>query len=413
MVPISKPKVVVIGAGFAGISAIKELAAAGAEVTLIDRNIYSTFQPLLYQVATGGLNPGDVAYPVRAATYRHDVRFRHGTVEKIDREGKAVLLDDGTKIGYDFLIIATGATVNHFGVPGAADHSLSLYTRRDAISVRDRIMSDLEKLAAEGGDRDLSLVVVGGGATGVEMAGTLAELRNAGLSAGFPEIDSKRVHVVLVEQMSELLGPFHPKLRSYTLKQLRKRGVDVRLDATIEEVRDSAVLLKSGEEIPADVTIWAAGIAAPASVAGWGLPQGRGGRIKVSGDLRVEGSEEIFATGDIAFREKDSFPQLAQPAIQSGRHAARQIGLLASGQSTKPFVYKDKGTMATIGRRAAIVELPIGLRLTGTLAWFAWLGLHVWQLLGSRNRVSAMLNLSWRYVAWPRGSGIIVGDTGE
>lgn len=413
MMTTDGPRVVVVGAGFAGLAAMRDLAESGARVTLVDRNIYSTFQPLLYQVATGGLNPGDVAYPVRAATYRHDVKFRHGSLAKVEPDSNTAVLDDGSSLEYDHLVLATGATVNHFGIPGASEHSISLYTRRDAIAVRDKLMGTLERLAAENSDRELSIVVVGGGATGVEMAGTLAELRNSGMAAGFPEIAPSRVHVVLVERLGMLLAPFHQKLQSYALDQLRARGVDVRLDTAIEAVTEDSVLLGGGEQLEADLTIWAAGIAAPPAVADWGLPQGKGGRITVCGDLRVEGLDNVFAAGDIAVRNDEPIPQLAQPAIQAGSHVAKQIMKLHSGASTDRFVYKDKGTMATIGRRAAVVELPRGVRLKGTVAWLAWLGLHVVTLLGSRNRISALLNLSWRYVAWPRGSGIIVGDTSD
>jgi NADH:ubiquinone reductase (H+-translocating) len=407
--PRGGPRVIVAGAGFAGLSAVGALAGTGAQVMLIDRNVYSTFQPLLYQVATAGLNPGDVAFPLRAFTRRHGIRFRLGELDRIDTAARRVTLSDGGQYDYDYLVLATGVTAAHFGVRGAAEHTLGLYTRRDAIALRDHIMARLERLDI-GPVKDASFTVVGGGATGVELAGALAELRSTALEAAFPEADVGRVHITLVEQAPVLLAPFHPALQRYALQQLCARGVDVRLNCKIGEVAPDRVLLASGEDLPSDVTVWAAGVAAPPMVAGWGLPQSRDGRIKVGPGLLVEGQDRIFAAGDIAAIGDQPLPQLAQPAIQAGRHAARQISRLLAGSTAEPFRYHDKGIMATIGRRSAVVELAHGPRLRGTLAWLVWLGLHVVTLLGNRNRISALLNLSWRYLTWGHGGGIIVGD---
>jgi NADH:ubiquinone reductase (H+-translocating) len=403
------PRVIVVGAGFAGLSAVEQLAGAGAQVMLIDQHVYSTFQPLLYQVATAGLNPGDVAYPVRAFTRKHGARFRLGELAGIDTRARTITLLDGGRYEYDYLVLATGVTASYYGIKGAADYSLGLYTRRDAITLRDHIMARLERLDI-GPAKDLNFTVVGGGATGVELAGTLAELREHALAAAFPGVDEMHVHIRLVEQFPALLGPFHEDLRKYAYQQLRDRGVDVRLNTKIREITPTAVLLENGEDLPSDVTAWAAGVAAPATVANWGLPQGKNGRIRVGPDLRVVGQDRIFAGGDIAVSDENPLPQLAQPAIQAGRHIGAQILALAAGQPTERFVYHDKGIMATIGRRSAVVQLPRGLRFRGTIAWLAWLGLHLITLLGGRNRLSALLNLSWRYLAWGRGGGVIVGD---
>ncbi len=404
-------RVVVVGAGFAGLEAAKAIARGDvrAEVTLIDRQVYSTFQPLLYQVATGGLNPGDVTYPVRGLAVQLGFRFRWGAVAAIDRDAQEVVLADGGRVGYDHLVLAAGVAANHFGVRGAAEHSLAMYTRAQSLDLRDGLMTRLERIAAD--EREgATVVVVGGGPTGVEMAGTLAELRNDALPVAYPEIARAQVDVVLVEMGEELLAPFHPALRRYTLAQLRRRGVEVRLRTSIREVGPDHVLLDGGERLRADITIWAAGVGAAPEVAGWGLPQGRGGRITVCPDLRVVGEDRIFAIGDLAIGVDDPLPQLAQPAIQGGRHVAAQIAALEQSRPTAPFRYTDKGIMATIGRRAAVVELPSGLRLRGTIAWVAWVALHVATLLGNRNRVATLLNLSWRYLAHPGGSGMIVGD---
>jgi NADH dehydrogenase len=406
--PEDAPRVIVVGAGFAGLSAVKELDRAGARVTLIDRNIYSTFQPLLYQVATGGLNPGDVAYPLRPLARKRAATFRPGELAGIDPAGRRVKLTDGTVLDYDYLVLGTGVSAAFYGVTGAAEHTFGLYTRRDAVALRDHIMARLERLDIEGPGRAVNFTMVGGGATGVELAGALAELR--ALDDAFPEVDRADVRIRVVEMAPALLAPFHPKLQSYALAELRRRGVDVHLGTKIAEITADQVILANGDKLPSDVTVWTAGVSAPDAVAGWGLPQGHGGRIEAGPDLRVAGQDRIFATGDIALIEGQPLPQLAQPAIQTGRHAARQIALLMAGRPTRPFRYHDKGIMATIGRRSAVVQLAHGTRLHGTLAWLSWLALHLFYLLGGRNRLSALLNLSYRYLVWGHGGGVIVGD---
>jgi len=402
------PHVVICGAGFGGLSAIKKLTQAGMRVTLVDGHLYSTFQPLLYQVATAGLNPGDVAYPAGGFARRYGANFRRGDLAAIDTASRSVKLGNGLELSYDYLIVATGVSASYYGIKGAAENTYGLYTRTDAIVFRDHLMAGFERLSTDSGD--LAVTVVGGGATGVELAGTLAELRGIVLGATFPDVDPSRVHVRLVEMSPSLLGPFNPKLREYARRQLDKRGIDVRLDTEIAEVTSTHVHLKDGEDLPSDLTVWAAGVAAGQAVAGWGLPQGRGGRLMVGPDLRVQGQDRIFAVGDIAMNPDDPTPQLAQPAIQMGKHAAEQIVKLEAKAATEPFKYHDKGTMATIGRRSAVVELPIGLRLTGTLAWLAWFALHLLYLLGGRNRVSTVVNLTDRYVFWGHGGAVIVGD---
>jgi NADH dehydrogenase len=401
----SAPKVVIVGAGFAGLSAARALVGSGADVLLVDRNVYSTFQPLLYQVATGGINPGDVSYPIRTFTRKNRSHFRRGEVVSIDADAQQLTLRDGGVLPYDYLVVATGSSVNFFGVPGAAEHTFSLYRRGDAVALRDQLMGHLEDFAAGKGPR-FTIVVIGGGPTGVEMAGTLAELRDSGLRAVYPEIDPATVRVILVEQSPEVLGPFDGHLRRYALRQLERRGVEVWTNTSVSHVGSDEIALEDGRTVEANLTVWAAGVA----VKNWGLPQGRGGRIAVREDLRVFGRDRVFAVGDVAITSDEPLPQLAQPAIQTGRHAGLQIRRLIEGDTTESLRYHDKGTMATIGRRAAVVQLPRDVRLTGTIAWLAWLGLHIVTLLGGRNRVSALVNLSWRYLNWPSGNGVIVGD---
>ena len=398
-------------AGFAGLSAVGQLRKAGCMVTVIDKNLYSTFQPLLYQVATGGLNPGDVSYAVGGFTSRRRTRYVRGDLAGVDTAARQVRLSDGRELGYDYLMLATGVAANYFGLPGAEENTFALYSRADAIVLRDHLMNGFERLSERSDPKsEFVITVVGGGATGVELAGTAAELRREVIQSTFPDVDPARVHVRLIEMAPQLVMPFHPKLREYTRRQLVHRGVDIKLNTEIREVRPDCVILADGQELPTDLTVWAAGVAGPRSMTDWGLPLGKGGRLLVGPDLRVEGSDRIFAIGDIALHQQDPSPQLAQPAIQHGKHAAEQVVHLINGEPTQPFRYHDRGMMATVGRRSAIVQLPQGVRFTGTLAWLAWLGLHLLYLLGGRNRVATLINLSWRYLAWGHGGGVIVGD---
>lgn len=414
----TRPRVVVVGAGFAGLSCCEALAREGSgdlEVLVIDRHTYNTFQPLLYEVATAGLNPGDIAFPLRSyAGSRARLSFRQGEVRRVDFAGRSVHFETGPAVRYDYLVLATGATTNFFGVAGAEQHSLALYTMEDAISVRDVSISILERADALGPrPGELTTVLIGGGATGVEMAGTMAELRQVGLSSAYPRLDPAQSRIVLLEQFERLLGAFDPRLGSYARRALERRGVEVRLGAKVAEVGADYVLIEGGERIPCGLVVWTAGVRATDLAVPLDCPRGLGGRVEVSSDLRLVGHGDVFVVGDLAAATSSGspeiVPQLAQPAIQEGRHAGLQILRLERGEETVPFSYRDKGTMATIGRRAAVAELPFGVRLTGTVAWLAWLGLHIFFLLGFRNRLAVLMNWAWRYVFWKRGTRVIAG----
>jgi NADH:ubiquinone reductase (H+-translocating) len=419
--PGDRPRVVVIGGGFAGLSAVRELSVADVEVLLIDRNAYNTFQPLLYQVATGGLNPGDVTYALRAFTSRYrNADFRRAEVTGVDLDRRRVLLADGGPVTYDYLIVCCGVGPNYFGVPGAREFARTMYTRAGAIQTRDLMLTAIERAAQAPSRAAATVVVVGGGATGVEMAGALAELRNTAVPLAYRGLEVDSVRIVLVEMADHLLTPFHPKLRAYAAKALRKRGVELRLGTALREVRPDAVVVQGPDgglrTIESAVTVWASGISATATVGGWGLPTGKGGRIEVGPDLRLAGCPQVFAIGDVAGAGaggSEPLPQVAQPAIQGGRHAGVQIRRLLAGAPTEPFRYHDKGIMATIGRSDAVVQLPFGLRLRGPVAWLAWLGLHVVTLVGNRNRLATLINLSVRYFSWPRSLNMIVGDPAD
>ncbi len=413
-----RPRVVVVGGGFAGLSAVRQLSVADVDVLLIDRNAYNTFQPLLYQVATGGLNPGDVTYALRAFTSRYpNADFRRANVTGVDLDGRSVRLAEGEPVPYDYLIICCGVGPNYFGVPGAREFARTMYTRAGAIQTRDLMLTAVEN-AAQALPRavETTVVVVGGGATGVEMAGALAELRNTAVPLAYRGLDVACVRIVLVEMADQLLSPFHPKLGGYAASALRKRGVDLRLGTALQEVRADAVVVRTPdgdlETVPSTVTVWASGVSAAATVGGWGLATGKGGRIEVGPDLSLAGHPEVFALGDVA-AGAEPLPQVAQPAIQGGRHAGVQIRRLLAGAATEPFRYHDKGIMATIGRSDAVVQFPFGLRLRGSPAWLAWLGLHVITLVGNRNRLATLINLSVRYFSWPRSLNMIVGDPAD
>ena len=274
------PHVIVVGAGFGGVSATDALAKEGFRVTLIDRFPYNTFQPLLYQVATGGLNPGDVTYSLRFFAARHEgVRFRCAEVVGIDHDQQEVICDDGIRVGFDYLIIGNGIMTNHFGIPGAAEYTMSMYTRAEALRVRDTIFGSLELIARQSDPNTagFTVVIVGGGPTGVEMAGQLAELKTETMPSTYPELNPARVHVVLVEMTEHLLAPFDDSLRRYALQELIKRGVDVRLKTAISEVEADRVDFKDGSSMPVDLVIWAAGVSGDQQVRDWGIPVGRGG----------------------------------------------------------------------------------------------------------------------------------------
>ncbi|MGA3215012.1 MAG: NAD(P)/FAD-dependent oxidoreductase [Acidimicrobiales bacterium] len=408
------PRVVVIGAGFAGLAACEALAKTEVDIVLVDRHNYNTFQPLLYQVATAGLNPGDIAYPIRAYAGLHPhVRFRQDEATAIDFSARSVSFLEGPELAYDFLVLAVGAGTKYFGVEGAEEHSKAIYTMEDAIAVRDMALDSVERASSHGAnDGDLTVVVVGGGPTGVEIAGALADLRRMELSTRYAELDPTLSRILLVEQQDRLLGAFRPKLSAYARRVLERRGVEVRCPETVKQVQADRVVLGSGEVVPCLLVVWAAGVGPCALTDTLDLPKVRG-RIEVGDDLRVKGFGEVFAIGDMAAvrsgNDGPPLPQLAQPAIQQGRLAGEQIRRLLAGEETLPFGYRDKGIMATIGRRAAVAELPSGIRLRGTPAWLAWLGLHIVFLTGVRNRTSVLLNWAWRYVSWRRGPRVIAG----
>ena len=411
-----RPHVVVIGGGFAGLAVVRGLKHADVDITLIDRHTYNTFQPLLYQVATATLNPGDVTWFLRAIQGKQkNVRFHRGTVLLMDHNSQSILLDGNVTVEYDYLVIATGVTANYFGIPGAEEYAYPLYRRSQALKIRDKLFAKLEDAAINAAEMpELRIVVVGGGATGVETAGALAEMRNHDMPVTYPELDQNRIHITLVERADTVLGPFHEDLRNYARHALEKRGVDLRLGTAVKEVRnDGVVVEKDGKEefLESELVVWASGVTVHESVRAWGFPQGRGGRIEVDEHQRVHGFDHVFAVGDVSVNPDDALPQLAQPALQGGKHVAKVITAEHEGKDIPtPFKYSDKGTMATIGRNSAIAQISGLPRLKGFPAWAIWVAVHVAQLLGNRNRFATMTNLSLKYIGW-RSHNAIVGET--
>jgi NADH:ubiquinone reductase (H+-translocating) len=423
--PASRPRVVVVGAGFGGLAVVRHLAGADVGVTLVDKNNFHTFLPLLYQVATSGLNPADVAHPVRAVLQKAGNAEAHlGSVTGVDWESGELHLDGQPPMPFDHLVLAMGSATSYFGVDGAADNAFPLYSLDDAIRLRNRILEQFEAADREPSlidDGALTFVLVGGGPTGVELAGAMAELFDRVLRKDFRHLRIDRARVVLVEMADTLLTPFQRRSRRHAIDALRRRGVHVRLATTVEAVRPDHVVLAGGEAVPTRTLIWTAGVRANPITPALGVELGPGGRIVVDADLSIPGCRGGWAIGDIAHVTPSSdaehgkpVPQLAPAAMQAGETAARNIRRLLAGEPTEPFRYRDKGTMATIGRRAAVTELPGLPPLVGSVAWVAWLFLHLWMLIGFRNRASVLVNWAWNYLTWDRGPRIILrGPSGE
>jgi NADH dehydrogenase len=412
------PHVVVVGGGFGGLSAARALRNAPVRVTLVDRRNHHLFQPLLYQVATATLSPADIASPIRAIL-RHQKNAEVLLAEVVDAdvEGRTVLLADGSRVSYDFLVVATGATHAYFGHEEWAPLAPGLKTVEDALEIRRRFLLAFEAAEQEpdpGARRALlTAVVVGGGATGVEMAGSLAEVARHSLVRDFRHVDPSSARILLLEGGPRILPAYDPALSAYAESDLRARGVEVRTGSIVTRVEADAVWV--GEErIPARNVVWAAGVSASPLGARLGAKTDRAGRVQVEPDLSLPGRPEVFVIGDLAHRagpDGRPLPGLAPVATQQGRAAAKNIRRTLAREPRAPFRYRDKGTMATIGRGSAIAEVG-ELKLQGFLAWLAWLFVHILFLIGFRNRLLVLLQWAWSYLTWQRGARLITGEVG-
>ncbi|MGH8952582.1 MAG: NAD(P)/FAD-dependent oxidoreductase [Acidimicrobiia bacterium] len=404
------PRVVVIGGGFAGINAVKALKRVPVEVTIIDRRNFHLFQPLLYQVAAAALNPSDIAYPIRSVfrRQRNVTGILLAEVVGIDVESRQVTLDDGATVPYDYVILATGATHSYFGNDQWADFAPGLKTLEDAVTMRQRVLSAFERAEREPeeADRLLTFVVIGGGPTGVELAGALVEIAVHSLGDEFHAIDPARARVILVEGAPHVLPVYPETLSESARRQLETLGVEVVTGTLVEQIDDDGVTLSNGQRIDAATVLWAAGVQASSLGALLGTDVDKSGRVKVGEDLTIPGHPEVFVVGDLA--QYPDVPGVAPAAMQMGRHAGRMIGADLSGRERSPFRYRNKGSLATIGRARAVADFGL-VRFGGFFAWVAWLAIHIFYLIGFRNRLLVLVSWAWSYITFRRGARIITG----
>ncbi|HMX66281.1 MAG TPA: NAD(P)/FAD-dependent oxidoreductase, partial [Microthrixaceae bacterium] len=401
---------------------VKGLAAAPVDVVLVDANNFHTFQSFLYQVATAGLDGDDIAAPVRAVVRSQaNVDVRLGQVVDIDVDDRRVVFRDGPALSYDRLVLAAGAVTNTYGVPGVDEHGFGLKSLEDALQLRQHLLRQFERASVDPSLVEqgvLDVVIAGGGPTGVELAGGIAELYRNVLSHDFPTLDVRKARVVIVEPGDRVLAPFHPKLSARAARTLARLGVELVFGQGVTGTDGKVVQLDDGSSVPCSTLVWTAGVKASplADVLARHLGDGtltRGGRVVVTPELTVPGHPEIAVVGDLAASPDGSggvLPQLAPVAIQGGRLVAANLVAELAGHPAEPFHYVDKGTMATVGRRNAVAQLPGRLRFSGTPGWLAWLGLHLIMLIGFRNRANVMVNWAWNYVTYDRASRLIVGD---
>lgn len=399
----AKPRVVILGAGFGGLTAARALAGK-AEVTVVDRHNFQTFLPLLYQVSTAGLAADHVVHPVRGALRKTDVKFRMGTPIAIDHKNKNIKLDSSEILEFDHLIIALGSSTADFGVPGVAEHGLGMKDVHEALTIRAEVMRRFEDLCRFEDETRLSIAVVGGGPTGVEMAGALAELKRGPLHNDMAHA-ADHMDIYLIEAGPRILPMFAQSLSDRATSDLIKLGVIVKTNTAVREIKSRQIILKEGNPIPAEVTVWAAGVKGEPTAGALGLPI-TGTRVATGQTLQVENHPYIWAIGDISGAKGSDgrfLPMVAPVALQQGKFVAKQILNLTAGKALGEFKYRDKGSMATIGRNKAIVQVK-GFKLAGAPAWFAWLFLHLFYLLGGRNKIGTIADWTWNYLTFDRGN---------
>lgn len=409
------PDIVIIGGGFGGLYAARALKHARAQITIIDRRNHHVFQPLLYQVAMAALSPGDIASPIRWILRRQqNVEVLLAEARRIDVEHKRVILADG-ELSYDFLILAAGATHAYFGHDEWRRRAPGLKTLDDALEMRRRVLLAFERAEREP-DPDrrralLTFVLIGGGPTGVELAGALAEISHQSLARDFRHFDPGSARIILIEAGPTLLSAFPPHLREAARRDLEALGVEVTTGAAVTDVQDGAVVIGS-KRVEAATILWAAGVAASPVAATLGARLDRAGRVFVNADLTIEGHPEVFVIGDLAVLaggDGKPLPGVAQVAIQMGKHAAHNIMRALEGQPYRPFKYKNLGNMATIGRASAVADFE-RFTMKGLPAWLAWLFVHIFNLIGFRNRLVVMVQWAWAYITYQRGIRLITGE---
>ena len=398
-----KPRVVILGAGFGGLTAAKAMAET-AHVTVVDRHNFQTFLPLLYQVSTAGLAADHVAHPIRGALRKSGVQFRMGSPISVDHKNKTIKLDSSEVLAFDQLIVALGSVTADFSIPGVAQYALGMKSVSEALAIRAEVMRRFEDLCRFEDDTSFSISVVGGGPTGVEMAGAFAELVRGPLKNDQAHA-AAHIRINLIEAGPRVLPMFSEKLSARAKKDLEKLGVNVLLNTAVAELKPRSIIVKDGNEIASEVTIWAAGVKGEPAGGLLNLPL-VSTRIDVDETLQVKNYPGIFAIGDISgFVGKDGrfLPMVAPVAMQQGRFIAKQIKRLADGKALEAFKYIDKGSMATIGRHKAVVEVK-NFRMSGIPAWYAWLWLHLFYLVGGRNKIGTMADWTWNYLTFDRGN---------
>ena len=414
----SRKRVVIVGAGMAGLAAARALRHAPVDITVVDAHNYSTFPPLLFEAAVGVIVPEDVARPVRSCLGRcTNATFRLGRVAAIDWHSHVAQLDDGDTLPFDYLVLATGVVPWYGTVPGGAEHATALKTVADATRIRNSILRSFEAAAAHSeaaAPEATAIAIVGGGPSGTELAGYLSDILFRSFARDYPRIARERMRITVVEAGDRLLPGFDQRLSRYAEGALRMRGVDIRLNARVDSVEHDGLVLETGERVRASTVVWAGGVDVPSWLAISALPI-VDRRVVVEPDLRIAGHRNAFAVGDVAATRSQSgalYGQVAQVAIQGGRHAGRQIIRLTMGEPTRRFRYFDKGSMAMVGVYSAVVESR-QVRLTGRLAWVAWGLLHLAYLPGMSNRLRAMQTWRWWHVNHEAGARVLIGDEDE
>ena len=408
-----RPQVVILGAGFGGLWAARALAGSPIDIVVIDRNNFHTFLPLLYQVAAAELSPADITYPVRSILRRYqNVRFVMGEVSHIDFPARQVQIEENV-FEYDYLILSPGSVSYDFGLPGVGQHAFQLKTIDQAIRLRNHLLMQFEQASNEkDSDRRrqlLTFAIAGGGPTGVEFTGALAELVRGPLLKDYPEIQAGDVTIILLEAASHLLAGYPEPLQAYAAAHLQKMGVEVRLGTAVSQVTEGAVMLKDGDRIPSQTVVWTAGVRGEVPAALDSLPRARNGQVEVLPTLQAPGFPEVYVIGDLArvIEKGKPLPMVAPVAIQQARTAAGNLLRQIKGEPPVPFEYRDPGLMVTIGRNAAVARLK-GQSFTGLIAWILWLGVHIFNLIGFRNRLAVMINWAWDYLFYERAVRLII-----
>ena len=400
---MNKPKVVILGGGFGGLAAARALYK-DAQVTVVDRHNYQTFLPLLYQVSTAGLAADHVAYPIRGALRKTNTKFRMASPISIDHKNKEVKLDSSEILKFDHLVVALGSVTADFGIPGVNEHTLGMKTVHEALAIRAEIMRRFEDLCRFEDNTRFSIAVVGGGPTGVEMAGAFAELVRGPLKNDQAHA-AAHMKINLIEAGPRLLPMFSPKLSQRTKKDLEKLGVTVMVNTAVKELSEKKITLADNSTVDSAITIWAAGVKGADAMVNLNLPV-EANRVAVETTMQVKNYPNIWALGDIAGavgKDGRPLPMVAPVAIQQGKFIAKQIARVVENKPLKVFKYLDKGSMATIGRNKAVVQVK-GLKISGPIAWLIWLWLHLFYLLGGRNKIGTMADWTWNYLTFDRGN---------